>query len=70
MELIIIVLILIVMEERIGFPYIGTETMVFEVGLNPYCNGRKNRILLHSQISHNAQEGVLILIVMEERIGY
>ena len=37
--------------------------------LNPYCNGRKNRILnLTVSLSHTLT--VLILIVMEERIGF
>ena len=37
--------------------------------LNPYCNGRKNRIRFCSNQSRT--EGlVLILIVMEERIGF
>ena len=35
------VLILIVMEERIGFINVSTTSIL---GLNPYCNGRKNRI--------------------------
>ena len=35
-------------------------------GLNPYCNGRKNRIPI---LLIGAKVDVLILIVVEERIG-
>ena len=38
------VLILIVMEERIGFPLGASEPLTRDCCLNPYCNGRKNRI--------------------------
>ena len=38
-------------------------------GLNPYCNGRKNRILARDCYITTIEK-VLILIVMEERIGY
>ena len=87
------VLILIVMEERIGFPESMLDKTVqnclnpycngrknritmkhsFMKGhyfrLNPYCNGRKNRIFVEAR--HLAKDifRVLILIVMEERIG-
>ena len=37
--------------------------------LNPYCNGRKNRIG-QNYIQTGQVKGVLILIVMEERIGW
>ena len=43
------VLILIVMEERIGFLYLQLEEEV-DGRLNPYCNGRKNRINLLKEI--------------------
>ena len=36
-------------------------------GLNPYCNGRKNRIPI---LLIGAKVDVLILIVVEERIGF
>ena len=36
--------------------------------LNPYCNGRKNRIMQRLFVA-NGKTIVLILIVMEERIG-
>ena len=36
--------------------------------LNPYCSGRKNRILMLMIL--NSKASVLILIVVEERIGY
>ena len=39
------------------------------IGLNPYCSGRKNRII-GAKALQAMQEGVLILIVVEERIGY
>ena len=39
------VLILIVMEERIGLVGFMTSNKDFSSGLNPYCNGRKNRII-------------------------
>ena len=38
------VLILIVMEERIGFASAKDLGIKIAGGLNPYCNGRKNRI--------------------------
>ena len=38
--------------------------------LNPYCNGRKNRIFLVSWCNRKHTSVVLILIVMEERIGW
>ena len=86
------VLILIVMEERIGFiqllsvrrmyirlnPYCnGRKNRMYKLdvipmtssGLNPYCNGRKNRIGICETWCDKHQAIVLILIVMEERIG-
>ena len=39
------VLILIVMEERIGYCHSIVKVGEFS-SLNPYCNGRKNRILI------------------------
>ena len=38
--------------------------------LNPYCNGRKNRIINGKITGEGQLLAVLILIVMEERIGY
>ena len=38
--------------------------------LNPYCNGRKNRIPDVSEDICKKLGRVLILIVMEERIGF
>ena len=61
------VLILIVMEERIGC-YKRVVNTNYAGCLNPYCNGRKNRIS-STQIMQ-ADTTVLILIVMEERIGF
>ena len=61
------VLILIVMEERIGLDIDGNEIET-SVSLNPYCNGRKNRITTNV-INVSTTSIVLILIVMEERIG-
>ena len=63
------VLILIVMEERIGY-YIKRTIQIATnpKSLNPYCNGRKNRIGQSCTPTEQAK-AVLILIVMEERIG-
>ena len=40
----VVVLILIVMEERIGLALSRTLAEQCYASLNPYCNGRKNRI--------------------------
>ena len=87
------VLILIVMEERIGSEGVEFKSLVIMNSLNPYCNGRKNRMKKSSLNSKNQKslnpycngrknrievyffilitwESVLILIVMEERIGW
>ncbi len=40
-----VVLILIVVEERIGCNSVNSSLSTLEKGLNPYCSGRKNRIL-------------------------
>ena len=39
------------------------------LSLNPYCSGRKNRISLRGK-TNNCLPSVLILIVVEERIGF
>ena len=47
LKLVWMVLILIVMEERIGsFDIIAYCCVLAMYSLNPYCNGRKNRIFL------------------------
>ena len=38
--------------------------------LNPYCSGRKNRICLGGRLPEHCGFEVLILIVVEERIGF
>ena len=56
------------MEERIGLSQKPIDS-VTQLSLNPYCNGRKNRMA--PVIPTNLHiYGVLILIVMEERIGW
>ncbi len=62
------VLILIVVEERIGSNIMRTKKYNKTASLNPYCSGRKNRIfnMANTEILYT----VLILIVVEERIGY
>ncbi len=85
------VLILIVVEERIGSNWInalqaissrlnpycsGRKNRIFKKGvkyqkeqcLNPYCSGRKNRIQ-QDKCDSSTCKSVLILIVVEERIG-
>ena len=62
------VLILIVVEERIGFLVKSARCFHASASLNPYCSGRKNRICPVN--SHYLKRLVLILIVVEERIGY
>ena len=54
------------MEERIGLLHNGHLILLEDYRLNPYCNGRKNRI--DHDLCHGRWQ-VLILIVMEERIG-
>ena len=56
------------MEERIG---LLIQQLYWELiaSLNPYCNGRKNRIG-HQDTANLLGVEVLILIVMEERIGF
>ena len=61
------VLILIVMEERIGCKL--DYSLRSSSSLNPYCNGRKNRIIDKNDFDV-LKSTVLILIVMEERIGF
>ena len=61
------VLILIVVEERIGYSYIYDYVTDNEC-LNPYCSGRKNRIFGSEFFALWLK--VLILIVVEERIGF
>ena len=39
------VLILIVMEERIEYYKVTYGVIKYKQSLNPYCNGRKNRII-------------------------
>ncbi len=55
------------MEERIGFVKKLLKKCI-KSSLNPYCSGRKNRIV---NVSLNVGDKVLvlILIVVEERIG-
>ncbi len=67
-ELMPAVLILIVVEERIGFMAIEFGIEESELSLNPYCSGRKNRMSAKWQTKNSVY--VLILIVMEERIGF
>ena len=56
------------MEERIGSRMMmGISDII--LSLNPYCNGRKNR-MIHRQKGLRSHGGVLILIVVEERIGF
>ena len=80
------------MEERIGSDFVWTDRKGNEC-LNPYCNGRKNRIgvriaryrqrccslnpycngrknRIDKAYTVTLEEVVLILIVMEERIGW
>ena len=61
-----LVLILIVVEERIGFKFDGDA--IPYLSLNPYCSGRKNRICVTTRETSDGVR-VLILIVVEERIG-
>ncbi len=66
----VLVLILIVVEERIGFSQ-ESPFAVYTPCLNPYCSGRKNRIICFFLFkSWRIDSKVLILIVVEERIGY
>ena len=62
------VLILIVVEERIGYDKQHHNDNTIYLCLNPYCSGRKNRIL-NEAIERVPNKTVLILIVVEERIG-
>ena len=57
------------MEERIGYIGVKFDGDPIPYSLNPYCNGRKNRIV-SVYFHQKASLQVLILIVMEERIGY
>ena len=56
------------MEERIGYFRVFDLFFYFKDCLNPYCSGRKNRMGAEF-LSLVIFNGVLILIVVEERIG-
>ena len=56
------------MEERIGSVIGGISPQIPEC-LNPYCSGRKNR-MYYMEKNLITTAIVLILIVVEERIGY
>ena len=62
--------ILIVMEERIGSFSSNLGELTPRESLNPYCNGRKNRMFIILLTVMSIHSSVLILIVMEERIGF